>query len=149
MIPGQMPWLAGILLDRLAADPAFMAGCPGGVAGAAPPDVTRPYATVQTVTNGGLDDQGRVQLPSVQVAGWCAPNQNDSQDPRRTAWNIAASAARVLFAQSLKNVAYENVWYSVNRLVEGPVDRTDVTRGPGQPVYGALIRVELTVRLDN
>lgn len=142
-----MPWLAGIMLDLLVADEAFMASCPGGVAGAAPPDITRPYVTTQTVTNGGLDEQGRVQLPSVQIVGWCAPTQNDQQDPRRTAWNIAAGAARVLFEVPRKNVPYENVWYSLNRLIEGPIDRTDTTRGPGQPVYGALIRVELTVKL--
>lgn len=143
-----MPWLGGIVISLLVADDAFMAGVPGGLAGAAPSDVTQPYATVQTVTNGGLDDAGRVQLPIVQVTGWCAPTQNDTQDPRRTAWDIAAAAARVLTGTPRKNQPYENVWYSINRLVEGPLDRTDISRGPSEPLYGALIRVELTVKLD-
>jgi hypothetical protein len=143
-----MPWFGGIVISLLAADAEFMAACGSRLAGASPSDVSKPYVTVQTVTNGPLDAAGRVQVPIVQVAAWCAPTQNDVQDPRLTAWDIAAAAQRVLLlAEPLRNEPYGNVFYNVERLVEGPLDRTDTSRGPSEPIYGALIRVELKVKL--
>jgi hypothetical protein len=149
VIPGQMPWIGGIVISLLAADADFMTACDSRLAGATPSNVTQPYVTVQTVTNGGLDDAGRAQLPIVQITAWCKPGDNDEQDPRLTVWDIAAAAQRVLLGTSRKNESYQNVFYNIERLVEGPLDRTDITRGPSEPLYGAMIRVELKVRLDN
>lgn len=142
-----MPWIGGIVISLLVGDDEFMAACGGRLAGAAPSDVSTPYVTVQTVTNGPLDSAGRAQVPIVQVTAWCAPTQNDQQDPRRTAWDIAAAAHRVLLGVQRRNEPYENTYYGVERLVEGPLDRTDVSRGPSEPIYGAMIRVELKVKL--
>lgn len=146
MTAGQLPWLGGAVIALLRTDEAFMAACHGRLAGAAPSDVSSPYATVQTVVNNALDGNGVAWLPFVQVDGWCAPGFSDAEDPRRTAWDIAAAAARVLIA-SPRNAAYLNTYWSFSRLLEGPLERVDTTRGPSVPVYGALVRVELKVKL--
>jgi hypothetical protein len=138
-----LPPMAGALSDLLLADPAFTALIPGGLATSAPDDVTRPYA-VHSVSAAPLSGKGVAYRGTFAVHG-CATKWNGTTAPDTIAWNIVAAAAAVL--NRAANVPWRNTFYTTEvQLGPLPMD-PDKSRGDATPVYWALIRGELRIRV--
>ncbi|MEV6897449.1 hypothetical protein [Amycolatopsis sp. NPDC051372] len=136
-----LPHLAGAVRALLLADATFAALAPGGVAPAAPAEVTVPYA-VMLCSVTPINAAAGAYRGTVALNG-CAARPVGSKQPLTAAWDIAARAAAVFAC--VRNTAYENVRYTA-RVTDGPIElRPDTSRGEATPVYGAQIRVELTL----
>jgi hypothetical protein len=138
--------IRALLLDDLE-----FAGLIGGrLSTRAPSDVTRPYGIVQAPGNNPLGAFGPFWKPIVQVEGWLGPDPTDTtapiEDPEVAVWRIAVRAAEVLKAAQYVTYADDHgaMTYKA-RVFEGPLPRTDTTRGPSMPVFGCLVRAELTL----
>lgn len=138
-----LPPMAGALADLLLADSAFTALIPGGLATSAPKDVTRPYA-VHYVSAAPLSGKGVAYRGSFAVHG-CATTWDGGTAPDTIAWNIVSTAAAVL--NRAANVPWRNTFYTAE-VHTGPLPMDpDKTRGDATPVYWALIRGELRIRV--
>ncbi|UKD55155.1 hypothetical protein L3Q65_46135 [Amycolatopsis sp. FU40] len=136
-----LPHLAGLARALLLADPAFVALAPGGLASAAPADVTRPFAVMLTSVT-PINAAAGAYRADLAING-CASAAFDGKQPLTAAWDIAARAA-ALFA-TVRNGQYEQVRYSA-RVTDGPMEMPiDKSRGTATPVFGVQVRAELTL----
>lgn len=138
--PGPIPWVPGAIRQLLLADAAFMTECGNRLSSRLPSPVTY-CARVRLAGNNSLSGDGVAWSPLVQVEGWCAPEVAGVADPEVKAWDIAAKAAVVI--GRARNITYQNMTYTA-RIVEGPLDNVDKTRGESTPLYWALVRAELS-----
>lgn len=143
-----LPWISGAIIDLLGADAGVMAACGGHLSGRAGADSSAPYATVQTIANPLINPRAANWRPLAQLTGWSPPATPDGEDPCLSSWRIAAEAARVILAHYDTQLSYlDGAMYYTVELVEGPLEEVDTSRGPDQPMFGARIRIEITVAL--
>lgn len=135
----SLPWVPGAIRALLLADPVF-AGIASRVVFEAPPDVTTPFVVIQAPGGFSLSGDGVAWSPLVQVDGYCAITYPDA---RKQVWTLAAEAARIL--GRARNITFETMTYSVRRLVDGPLEDVDTSRGTANPLRRALIRADLAV----
>jgi hypothetical protein len=119
-------------------DPIF-AAIPTRVVFEAPPDVTTPFVIIQVPGGFSLSGDGVAWSPLIQVDGYCAITYPDA---RKQVWTLAAEAARIL--GRARNITFETMSYSA-RLVDGPLEDVDLSRGTANPLRRALIRAALAV----
>jgi hypothetical protein len=145
-----LPYVPAMIRAWLLGDAAFASLIEGRCYTArSPRDVTRPYAVCQAPGGFPADASAGAWLPLVQINGWCAPA--NGIEPEVMAWNIAARAAAVLCRA--RNVAWEDAdglisHWTLSRVTDGPLPILDKTRGEDAPLYGALVRAELRVKVD-
>ncbi|WP_409186492.1 hypothetical protein F9C11_20575 [Amycolatopsis sp. VS8301801F10] len=136
-----LPHLAGLARALLLADSAFAALVPGGLASAAPADVTKPFAVMLTSVT-PINAAAGAYRGDLALNG-CASIRFAGKEPLTAAWDIAARAAAV-FA-TVRNASYDQVRYSA-RVTDGPMEMPiDKTRGTAMPVFGVQVRAELTI----
>lgn len=137
-----LPWFPGALIETLAADADFLAACQGRVSSRAGADVSKPYATVQVITSPPINDMRAAWRPTLQLVGWCPPGGTE-EDPALVAWRMAATGIRAVLRTP--KWGYDG-WHGSFRVVLGPIEDVDQTRGPDAPVYGARVHIELTAK---
>lgn len=138
-----LPNMAGALAELLLADATFTTLTGGRLATSAPDDVTDPYA-VHSVSVAPMTGKGVAYRGTFAVHG-CASGWSGSTAPDTLAWDIVAAAAAVLSRAS--NVEWRNTRYTAEvQLGPLPMD-PDKSRGEATPVYWALIRGELRIRV--
>jgi len=138
-----LPDMAGAIAELLMADVTFAALIPGGLATAAPEKVTQPYAvhrvSVVPMSGKGVAYRGTFALHGC-TTGWVGTTAPDT-----VAWNIVAAGAAVLSRAA--NIAWRNVRYTAE-VTDGPMPMDpNKTRGDATPVYWALIRGDLRIRV--
>lgn len=141
------PHVPAAIIQLLCADPSFNAAYGSRCFTRAPSSVTTPYVIVQMAGSLPIDGRGWAWSPLVQVTGWAPPAAAGGEDPERIVWRIASSAARVI--GSVRTATYSDTDGSMTyntRLTDGPLPQTDTTRGPGNPLYGCLVRAELRLQ---
>jgi hypothetical protein len=109
---------------------------PARVGFEAPSDVTTAFVVIQAPGGISLSGDGVAWSPLVQVDGYCPISSN----ARKLVWQLAAEAARIL--GRTRNVAYESMSYS-GRIVDGPLEGVDTSRGTASPLRRCMIRAEL------
>jgi hypothetical protein len=135
----SLPWVPGAVRAILLADPVFtgLIPQPARVGFESPSDVTTPFVVIQAPGGFSLSGDGVAWSPLIQVDGY-APNTY--ADARRLVWRLASEAARILGRS--RNVVYETMSYS-GRIVDGPLEGVDTSRGTASPLRRCLIRAEL------
>jgi len=109
----------------------------------APDPITGPFVTIRAPGNVGTDPL--LRKPLIQVDAWVPKLEilGGTTDPEEIAWDIAAMAGTLLCrakAQEFRGSAWNARW------TDGPICDIDTTRGKDQPLYRALIRVEMKLR---
>lgn len=135
----SLPWVPGAIRALLLTDPVFSA-IPGRVVFDSPPDVTTPYVVIQAPGGFSLSGDGVAWSPLIQVDSYCAITYPDA---RKQVWHLVAEAARIL--GRARNISFETMSYSVQRIVDGPLEDVDISRGTANPLRRALIRATLAV----
>jgi len=136
-----LPFMPSAVRAYLLSKPDFSAACLNRCSTRAPADVSKPYATVASTAN-PVEASAGVWSPLVQLDGWCPKGGWEGVDPEAVAWRIASLGAAWL--ARARNVQYQNVAYTA-RVAAGPLTDIDTSRGPDNPLYRALVHVELTL----
>lgn len=144
----SIPWLVPPIRALLLADTTFVSLC-SRVASKAPAEVTTPYAVIQIPGNITISGDSVASGPLIQVSAWC-PADYATAEAEGVVWDIAARAAWVI--GRARNVTYTatagTISYS-GRHTDGPLAHLpDTSRGTSVPLLGALIRAELTVKVQ-
>lgn len=144
----SIPWLVPPIRALLLADTTFSTLCPR-VGSKAPSDVTTPYAVIQVPGNIPISGDGVASSPLAQVSAWC-PADYAAAEAEGVVWDITARAAWLL--GRARNVTYTALAGTISysgRHTDGPLAHApDTTRGTSAPLLGALIRCELTVKVQ-
>lgn len=109
----------------------------------APDPITGPFVTIRAPGNVGVDPM--LRKPLIQVDAWVPKIEilGGTTDPEEVAWDVAAMAGTLLSrakTQEFRGSAWTARW------TDGPICTVDKTRGADQPLYRALIRVEMKLR---
>lgn len=133
----SLPWVPGAVRAVLLADATFsgLIGAPR-VLFEAPPSVTTSFVIIQAPGGFSLSGDGVAWSPLVQVDAYSPI----TPDARKDVWTLVATAAQVL--GRARNIGYESMFYS-GRIVDGPLEGVDTSRGTANPLRRALIRAEL------
>ncbi|HMS75608.1 hypothetical protein [Gordonia sp. (in: high G+C Gram-positive bacteria)] len=152
----MLPFAPGAAREILRADPDFVA-----LVGADPSVITtrelpdplvRPCVTIAAAINRRLNEQVssvRLMLNAwVPKAELLVDNLGLVIDPEELAWNIAATAGQILDMRRMmgrgpsfefRGARWRGVWD------EGPTTLVDVERGPDNPIYRAVIQVQMNI----
>lgn len=139
-----LPYVPGMVRAFLLEDATFSELCGGHCATRAPRDVTRPFARIQAPGGFPFDASAGAWSPTLQLDGWAAPAAG--LDPEVAAWDIAVRGAALL--SRVRNRPWQNAYWSVERIIDGPLPRLDESRGEDVPLYGAMVRAELRIKVQ-
>ncbi|MEV6555870.1 hypothetical protein AB0M22_09150 [Nocardia sp. NPDC051756] len=145
MTTQPVPFAPGAARMFLIAQPEFTALVPASsvTTREAPDPITGPFVTIRAPGNVGVDPL--LRKPLIQIDVWTPKIEilGGTTDPEELAWDIAAMAATLLArarAQEFRASAWTARW------TDGPISSIDTTRGPDQPLYRALVRLEMKLR---
>ena len=108
----ELPWVPGMVIDRLSADTKFMVDCGNRLFSRSPDNVSDPYVTVQSTRPLSVDGGGVAFSPLVQLDAYCAP-ATGIEDP--TVWTLPWKVIQEFSKQSEQ----ENRIFYEPRCVEG------------------------------
>lgn len=114
-----------------------------------PDPLTGPAVTIRAARTGV--DNVKARRPRVMVSAWCPRAEllvdaGILTDPEELAWDIAAVCGDVLSVRALMGRGPSHTWRGASwrgELVEGPLTMVDVERGQDQPLYRAVVQVDL------
>lgn len=141
MVAPDLPWAVPAIRQVLVADGVFNGLVSGRVSTRLPALLPGPCVRL-SATALPIDVAAGIWSPLVQVDAYVPP-ASTGMDPEEVAWKVAARAAAVL--STVRNRPFENMHFSVRRIVDGPLMDIDKSRGDGNPLYRGLIRAELIV----
>lgn len=140
-----IPFAPGAARLFLIAQPSYTALVPAeSVSTRDTPDpITGPFVTIRAPGNVGVDPM--LRKPLIQIDVWVPKIEvlGGTTDPEEVAWNIAALSGQLLHRakpQEFRGSAWTARW------TDGPINSVDKTRGPDQPLYRAIVRVEMKLR---
>lgn len=145
MTTHPVPFAPGAARLFLCEQPEFTALCPAAsvTTREAPDPIVGPFVTIRGPGNVGVDPM--LRKPLIQIDAWVPKLEilGGTTDPEEVAWDIAAMAGTLLGrarSQEFRGSAWTARW------TDGPINDIDTTRGKDQPLYRAIVRVEMKLR---
>lgn len=145
MTTHPIPFAPGAARLFLIGQPEFTALVPASsvTTREAPDPITGAFVTIRAPGNVGVDPL--LRKPLIQIDAWTPKLEilGGTKDPEEVSWDIAAMAATLLArarAQEFRGAAWTCRW------TDGPIASVDTTRGADQPLYRAIVRLEMKLR---
>lgn len=141
--------MSGAIIATLSGDEEFSTATNGRIAGRSPSDASSLFVTVRTLTDTAINARAGGWRMVTRITAWIPPATSDSdEDPFLTVWRLASMAAIAFGRLENKQQTYQNAFYGI-KILQGPTEEVDDSRGPAAPMYGCSIQLELTVKVES